>query len=86
MKVDVIIDNADYGKFSNFQLCYVNNGMDKKVTLSLLGYEKVFDFTRDFVSVKFDLQLFIKKQYSTNDILLRKLTFEFIILAAIIVL
>jgi len=54
MRVDIVIDNADYGKFSDLQLCYTDNGVNRKVPLSFLGYERVFDFTTDFTSVKFD--------------------------------
>lgn len=58
------------------------NDHHNKIMKSVLaqGSMKNYYTTRSY------LQLFIKKQYSTNDIPLRKLTFEFIILAAIIVL
>lgn len=71
MKVNIVIDDADYGKFSDVQLCYTHNGIDRKVPLSFLGYERVFDFTTDFSSVKFDFFLISAIVYGVDNLLSR---------------
>ncbi len=71
MKVNVVIADADYGKFSDLQLCYVDNGVNRKVPLSFLGYERVFDFTTDFISVKFDFFLISAIVYGVDNLLSR---------------
>ena len=71
MKVSVVIDNADYGKFADLQLCYTDNDVERKVPLSFLGYERVFDFTTDFTSVKFDFFLISAIFYGVDNLLSR---------------
>ncbi|MPL54995.1 hypothetical protein SDC9_00462 [bioreactor metagenome] len=71
MRVNVVIEDADYGKFSDLQLCYIDNGLNRKVPLSFLGYEKVFDFTTDFTSVKFDFFLVSAIVYGVDNLLSR---------------
>lgn len=71
MRVNIVIDNADYGKFSDLQLCYINNGVNRQVPLSFLGYERVFDFTTDFTSVKFDFFLVSAIVYGVDNLLSR---------------
>jgi len=71
MRVDIVIDNADYGKFSDLQLCYTDKGVNRKVPLSFLGYERVFDFTTDFTSVKFDFFLVSAIVYGVDNLLSR---------------
>lgn len=71
MRVYVIINDADYGKFSDLQLFYTDNGVNRKVPLSFLGYEKVFDFTTDFISVKFDFFLVSAIVYGVDNLLSR---------------
>ena len=71
MRVNIVIDNADYGKFSDLQLCYTDNGVNRKVPLSFLGYERVFDFTTDFTSVKFDFFLVSAIVYGVDNLLSR---------------
>lgn len=71
MRVDIVIDNADYGKFSDLELCYIENGVNRKVPLSFLGYERVFDFTTDFSSVKFDFFLVSAIVYGVDNLLSR---------------
>lgn len=71
MKVKIVIEDADYGKFSDFQLCYTDNGINRKVPLSFLGYERVFDFTTDFTSVKFDFFLVSAIVYGVDNLLSR---------------
>lgn len=71
MRVNVIIDNADYGKFADLQLCYTDNEIDRRVPLSFLGYESVIDFTTDFVSVKFDFFLISAVVYGVDNLLSR---------------
>lgn len=71
MKVSVVIDNADYGKFADLQLCYTDNDVERKVPLSFLGYERVFDFTTDFTSVKFDFFLISAIVYGVDNLLSR---------------
>ena len=71
MRVNIFIDNADYGKFSDLELCYIDNGVNRKVPLSFLGYERVFDFTADFTSVKFDFFLVSAIVYGVDNLLSR---------------
>lgn len=71
MRVDIVIDNADYGKFSSIQLCYTDNGVNRKVPLSFLGYERVFDFTTDYTSVKFDFFFVSAIVYGVDNLLSR---------------
>jgi hypothetical protein len=71
MRVDLVIDNADYGKFSDLKLCYTDNGVDRKVPLYFLGYERVFDFTTDFTSVKFDFFLLSAIVHGVDNLLNR---------------
>lgn len=71
MKVDIVIDNADYGKFSDLQLCYTDNGVNRKVPLSFRGYERVFDLSSDFTSVKFDFFLVSAIVYGVDNLLSR---------------
>lgn len=71
MRVNIVIDNPDYGKFSDLQLSYTENGVNRKVPLSFLGYERVFDFTTDFTSVKFDFFLVSAIVYGVDNLLSR---------------
>lgn len=71
MKVNVVLENADTGKFSNLKLCYADNGTIKNVPLNFLEYEKVFDFTTDFSSVKFDFFLVSSIVYGVDNLLSR---------------
>lgn len=71
MRVNIVIDNADYGKFSDLELCYIDNGVNRKVPLSFLGYERIFDFTTDFTSVKFDFFLISAIVYGVDNLLSR---------------
>lgn len=71
MRVNIIIDNADYGRFSGLQLCYTDNGIERIVPLSFLGYERIFDFTTDFTSVKFDFFLVSAIVYGVDNLVSR---------------
>ncbi|PYF74099.1 Qat anti-phage system QueC-like protein QatC [Pedobacter nutrimenti] len=71
MKVNVVIEDADYSKFSNLQLCYIDNGVNRKVPLSFLSYERVFDFKADFTSIKFDFFLVSAIVYGVDNLLSR---------------
>ncbi|TPG44145.1 Qat anti-phage system QueC-like protein QatC [Flavobacterium pectinovorum] len=71
MIVNIVIDDAHYGKFSDLHLCYIDNGVNRRIPLSFLGYEKVFDFTTDFVSVKFDFFLISAIVYGVDNLLNR---------------
>ena len=71
MRVNIVIDDAGYGKFSDLELCYIDNGVNRKVPLSFLGYERVFDFTTDFTSVKFDFFLVSAIVYGVDNLLSR---------------
>jgi hypothetical protein len=71
MKINIVINDAEYGKFSDLQLCYTDNGVNRKVPLSFLGYERVFDFTTDFSSTKFDLFLVSAIVYGVDNLLSR---------------
>lgn len=71
MKVNIKINDADYGKFSDLQLCYTDNEVNRKVPLSFLGYERVFDFTADLSSVRFDFFLISAIVYGVDNLLSR---------------
>ncbi|MDR6564223.1 MULTISPECIES: Qat anti-phage system QueC-like protein QatC [unclassified Arcicella] len=71
MRINVVIDDADYGKFSDLQLSYADNGVNRKVPLSFLDYERVFDFTTDFSSVRFDFFLISAIVYGVDNLLSR---------------
>ena len=71
MRVNIVINEADYGKFSDLHLCYTDNIVERRVPLSFLGYERVFDFTTDFTSVKFDFFLVSAVVYGVDNLLSR---------------
>lgn len=71
MRVNVVINNANYGKFSDLQLCYTDNRVDRRVPLSFIGHERVFDFTTDLTSVKFDFFLVSAIVYGVDNLLSR---------------
>lgn len=71
MRVNVILENADIGRFSNLKLCYNDNGTIKNVQLTFLQYEKVYDFKTDFSSVKFDFFLLSSIVYGVDNLLSR---------------
>lgn len=71
MRVNVVIENAETGKFSDLKLCYTDNGTNKSVPLKFLGYERVFDFTTDLNSVKFDFFLISAIVYGVDNLLSR---------------
>jgi len=73
MRVNIEIDNPDSGKFADLQLCYTDNGIERHVSLSLLMYERVFDFTKDFTSVKFDFFLISAIVYGVDNLLSREI-------------
>lgn len=54
MKVTILIEEPEYGKFSDLKLCFIKDSVEKQVSLSLFQYEMVYDFKKDFSSVKFD--------------------------------
>jgi len=71
MKVNVEINDADYGQFSNLELCYTQNGTERKVPLSFPNFERVFDFKNDFTSIKFDFFLISAIVYGVDNLLSR---------------
>lgn len=71
MRVNVILENADTGRFSSLKLCYTDNGAIKNVPLSFLQFEKVYDFTTDLSSVKFDFLLVSSIVYGVDNLLSR---------------
>lgn len=74
MRVNINIDDADYGKFSELKLSYTDiNGIERIVPLSFLQYERVFDFKTDFSSVKFDFLLISAMVYGIDNLLSRSL-------------
>lgn len=48
MRVNVILENAEYGKFSNIKLCYNidrdGNIVEEQVPLTFGEYERIYDF------------------------------------------
>ncbi|MCZ2471214.1 hypothetical protein G9H62_00045 [Aquirufa ecclesiirivi] len=72
MKVNIVIENAEKGKFSNLKLCYTSDGVNQNVVqLNFLEYERVFDFTNDLSSVKFDFFLISAIVYGVDNLLSR---------------
>lgn len=71
MRINVIIFDADHGKFSDLQLCYKDGKLNKKVSLSFFDYERIFDFTNDLFSVKFDFFLVSAIVYGVDNLLSR---------------
>jgi hypothetical protein len=73
MRVTIKIDEAEYGKFSDFKLCFIKDTVEKQVSLSLFQYEKVYDFKTDFTSVKFDFFLISAIVYGVDNLLSREI-------------
>ena len=74
MKVTVEIVEAEYGKFSDIKLCYKNSAnIDSKISLVFNEYVKVFDFTDDFRSVKFDFFLISVIVYGVDNLFNREI-------------
>lgn len=71
MRVNINFRDADYGKFSDIDLCYTDNGVERKVPLSLLGYENVYDFSSDTTSLKFDFFIISAIIYGVDNLLNR---------------
>lgn len=71
MRVNIIIEEAEYGKFSDIKLCYNDNGLERKGTLTFSIYERVFDFKSDLESVKFDFLLISAIVYGVDNLLSR---------------
>jgi len=74
MKVTIEIKEAEYGKFSDIKLCYKNSAnIDSKISLVFNEYVKVFDFTDDFRSVKFDFFLISVIVYGVDNLFNREI-------------
>jgi hypothetical protein len=74
MKVTIEIEEAEYGKFSDIKLCYKNSAnVDSKISLVFNQYVKVFDFTNDFRSVKFDFFLISAIVYGVDNLFNREI-------------
>ncbi|SNV51166.1 Uncharacterised protein [Chryseobacterium taklimakanense] len=71
MRVDIFFNDADYGKFSDMHLSFVENGRERRVPLSFLRYENVYDFSNDLSSVKFDFFLIAAIVYGVDNLLNR---------------
>jgi hypothetical protein len=76
MKVTATIKEAEYGKFSDLYLNYIDRGFDRNVLLSFnMGtkypFEKVSDFLNDYSSVKFDFFLITAIVYGVDNLLSR---------------
>jgi len=71
MKVNIDIQDPVCGKFSDLLLRYSDNGIERHVPLRLFKYERVYDFTRDFTSVKFDFFLISAIVYGVDNLLCR---------------
>lgn len=75
MRVNVIIENAGYGKFSNIKLCYNidrdGNIVEEQVPLTFGEYERIYDFITDSTSIKFDFLLISAIVYGIDNLLSR---------------
>ncbi len=71
MRVNIDIQDPDCGKFSDLLLRYTDNGTERRVPLTLFKYERVYDFTRDFTSVKFDMFFISAIVYGVDNLLCR---------------
>jgi len=71
MEIKILVSEPVYGKFSDLKLCYTEDGTEKKVSLSFIGYEKVFDFSNDFTSIKFDFFLVSALVYGVDNLFSR---------------
>lgn len=57
MKIKIEIPEATYGRFSDIKLCFQNEvGQKKKVALKI-GFEPLYDFSKDLKSIRFDMFL-----------------------------
>lgn len=72
MKIAIQFDQANIGKFSNINLCFEENDIERKVPLTFLKYENVFDLTADFTSVKFDFFLITALVYGADNLFSRE--------------
>lgn len=73
MRVTILIEEPEYGKFSDLKLCFIKDSVEKQVSLSLFQYEKVYDFKTDFSSVKFDFFLISAIVYGVDNLLSREI-------------
>lgn len=74
MKVKIEIEEAEYGKFSDIKLCYKNKtNIDCKISLVFNQYAKVFDYTNDFRSIKFDFFLISTIVYGVDNLFSREI-------------
>ena len=74
MKTTIEISEPQYGKFSDIKLCYKNqHNVDCKVSLVFNQYLKVYDFTNDFNSLKFDFFLITAIVYGVDNLFSREL-------------
>jgi len=76
MRIDIIINDAETGKFSDLQLCYNDRGIERRVLLDFnigknRAFEKVYDFINDFTSTKFDFFLVSAIVYGVDNLLSR---------------
>jgi len=76
MRVNIIINGADYGKFSNLYLCFSDRGIERRVLLDFnigrnSAFEIVYDFVNDFTSKKFDFFLISAIIYGVDNLLSR---------------
>ncbi|PWW20384.1 Qat anti-phage system QueC-like protein QatC [Chryseobacterium sp. AG844] len=72
MKVTIKFDPAQEGKFSNIKLCFIENGIERKVPLTFLKYENVFDFNVDFTTLRFDFFLISALVYGVDNLFNRE--------------
>ena len=73
MRINVEINPAKDGQFSETFLCQAINGVQKKVQLNIAHFHNLYDFTKETSSVGFDFFLIAAIVYGTDDLLARKL-------------
>ena len=72
MKISIELNEATNGKFSDVRLCYINNNStESKVSLMFNQFVKIFDFTDELKSVKFDFFMISSLVYGIDNLISR---------------
>lgn len=73
MKVTVLFDEPNEGKFSKIWLCYTDlDSIERKVGLDFLRFEGIHDYTQDFSSIRFDFFMIASIIYGTDNLFSRE--------------
>ena len=72
MRINVELNPAKNGQFSEVFLCLEINGEQKKVKLNIAHFHSLYDFTKETSSLGFDFFLIAAIVYGTDDLLARE--------------